>query len=148
MKTLLHCLLAMMIAGPASMAAENHQHKTIPGPQGGRILESSPLHSEFFVRADRKVSVTFYDAALKPVAPGGREVKVIAEAKTGKATLEFEKTGDAFVSRSALPAGDGYRIVVQIRNDPAAKPQNFRIDYHTEICGECKRAEYACICGH
>jgi len=29
-----------------------------------------------------------------------------------------------------------------------AKPQNlrFKLDMHT--CGECKRAEYACVCGH
>jgi hypothetical protein len=85
---------------------------------------------------------------MKPGAAGGQEIKVIAEAKTGKATLEFEKSGEAFVSKAALPEGDGYRVVVQIKNDAAAKPQNFRIDYHSEICGGCKLAEYACVCEH
>lgn len=128
--------------------SDSHTHKLIPGPKGGKVLESEPLHAEFFVQPDKKVSVTFYDEAMKPVAPSTQEVKVIAEAQTAKTTLEFIKTGDGLVSKTALPDGDGYRVVVQIKNDAAAKPQNFRIDYHTEICKECKRAEYACTCEH
>ena len=69
---------------------------------------------------------------MKSAAPGERVVKVIAEAPSGKATLNFEKTGDAFVSSSALPEGEGYRIVLQIKPTSGAKAQNFRIDYHTE----------------
>ncbi|OJV03230.1 MAG: hypothetical protein BGO12_15520 [Verrucomicrobia bacterium 61-8] len=42
--------------------------------------------------------------------------------------------------------GGGYRIVLQIRNTADVKPQNVRIEYHTEVCGECNRAEYACVC--
>lgn len=82
---------------------------------------------------------------MKPVAPGGQVVKIIVEASSGQATLDFEKTGDAFVSSGVLPEGEGYRIVLQ---KPAenAKAQNFRIDYRTELCGECKYPEYACIC--
>ena len=83
---------------------------------------------------------------MKPVPTTTQEIKVIAEPKSGKATLDFEKKADSFVSKTVLPEGEGYRVVVQIKNDAAAKPQNFRIDYHTEVCGECKRAEYACIC--
>jgi len=148
MKTNLWGLCALLLTATAAMAAESHSHKTLPGPKGGRILESTPRHAEFLVRPDRKISVTFYDAALKPVAPSTEEVKAIAEAKTGKTAFEFEKTGDALVSKEALPAGDGYRVVVLIKSQAGAKSQNFRIDYREEICGECKRVEYACICGH
>jgi hypothetical protein len=128
--------------------AEAHAHKLIPGPKGGKVLESKPLYAEFFVEPDKKVSVTFYDTTMKPVAPSAQEVKVITEAKSGKTILEFTKSGDGLVSKTALPDGDGYRIVVQIKNEATAKPQNFRVDYHTEICGGCKRAEYACSCDH
>lgn len=149
MSPLLSLLAASAFFGIAALAAESdHSHKTLAGPKGGRILESSPLHAEFFVQADRKVSVTFYDASMKPVSPSTQQIKTIAEAKTGKATLEFEKTNEAFVSKTSLPEGDGYRIVVQIKNDALAKPQNFRIDYIPAICSGCKRAEYACICEH
>jgi hypothetical protein len=110
------------------------------------MLETEPLYAEFFVQPDKKVSITFYDDGMKPITPTGQVVKVIAEAPSGKTTLDFEKTGDAFVSTATLPEKEGYRIVVQIKQAADAKPQNFRIDYHTETCGECKMAEYACIC--
>jgi hypothetical protein len=148
--TFLSLLLLPLFLAPCSQGAEDHQHrKIVPGPKGGKILEIGSGHAEFFVQADKKVRVMLYDEAMKPVLPQAQEVKVIAEAKAGQAVLELEKTGEAFVSKSALPDGDGYRVVVQIKNDRAAKPQNFRIDYRPEVCGGCQRAEYACICeGH
>jgi hypothetical protein len=122
--------------------------KIIGGPKGGRLLENQAPRAEFFVEKDRTVSITFYDAALKIVGPVQQTVTAIAEAKSGKVKLEFEKNGDALVSKSPLPEGDGYNVVVQIKAKPDAKPQNFRIRYDTGTCGECKRPEYACTCGH
>ena len=52
------------------------------------------------------------------------------------------------VSKTPLPEGDGYNVVVQIKAKPDAKPKNFRIKYDTGTCGECKRPQYACTCGH
>jgi hypothetical protein len=50
---------------------------------------------------------------------------------------------------NALPAGDPYRVVVQVRAKTETKPQNFCLDLNLATCGECQRAEYACICeGH
>jgi hypothetical protein len=53
-----------------------------------------------------------------------------------------------FVSKTTLPAGEPYRVVVQVRATPDAKPQNFRLDLNLALCGECQRAEYACTCDH
>jgi hypothetical protein len=122
--------------------------KIIPGPKGGRILTTSAPHAEFFVEKDRKVTLTFYDAALKPVALGTQVVTAIAETKEGKVTLAFEATATGLVSKSALPAGDGYTVVVQLRERASATPVNYRVVFHAEICAECKRAEYACTCEH
>ena len=147
MNNLLKATLTLLAITSTTFAEKGHDHdKPIPGPKGGRILEVEDVHAEFFVQTDNKVSITFYDSEMKPAAPGEQVVKVIAEAPSGKATLDFERAGDAFVSSSALPEGDGYRIVVQIKSTSDAKPQNFRVDYHTEICGECKHPEYACTC--
>lgn len=150
MKPLLTLILTATLLSTIVIAADDHKHshKIIPGPKGGKVLESAPLHSEFFVQTDRKVSITFYNDAMKAVAPTSQEIKIIAEAKTGKATLELSKTADGFLSKTALPQGNGYRIVVQIKNDAASKPQNFRVDYDPAICGGCKLAEYACTCDH
>ena len=72
--------------------------------------------------------------------------RALAEAKTGKVKLEFEKTATGFVSKQKLPEGDDFTVVVQVRDTAAAKPKNHRVLFHDEICGECKRAEYACSC--
>jgi hypothetical protein len=126
-----------------------HAEKIVSGPKGGRLLESEPNKAEFFVTADRKVEITFYDAALKPVDPGTQVVSVTAEPASGKAKLELEKTPTGFVSKAALPAGEPYRVVVQTRASSDAKPKNFRVDLNLANCGGCSKAEYACTCeGH
>jgi hypothetical protein len=126
-----------------------HAEKVTAGPKGGRLLEAEPLKAEFFVNAERKVEVTFYDAALKPVDPGEQTVVVTAEPATGKVKLELTKTATGFVSTAAVPAGEPYRVVVQARATATAKPKNFRVDLNLGHCGGCKRAEYACTCeGH
>ncbi len=120
--------------------------KPIPGPNGGRILTTSAPHAEFFVKDDHTVTVAFYDETLNPIPTGDREVSVIAQAETGLAKLEFTKSANSFTSTQPLPEGDGYTVVVQIREQPGARPTNHRVVFHDEICEECSRAEYACVC--
>jgi len=142
MKYIASFLLALTVSTAALHAAE----KIVAGPKGGRLLETEPQKAEFFVNADRKAEISFYDANLKPVAPGSQVVAVTAEPKSGRAKVEFEKTATGYVSKTALPEGEPYRVVVQVRTTPEAKPQNFRVDFNLETCGECKHPEYACTC--
>lgn len=128
-------------------AVSLHAAKVVGGPKGGRILENTEPRAEFFVEKDKTVTITFYDAALKPVPATGQSVAVVADTKDGKKQkLEFEKKGDVLVSKTSLPEGDGYNVVVQYKASTDAKPQNFRFKYQAHTCGECKRAEYACTC--
>ena len=137
--------LLLIATAALTFAADN----ITGGPKGGRLLDTTPLKAEFFVSKDRKVEVTFYDATLKPVAPSAQVVAVTAEPKSGRTPVELGKTTTGFASTTALPAADQpYRVVVQIRATPDAKPQNFRVDLNLDTCGECKRAEYACTCAH
>ena len=122
--------------------------KELAGPKGGRLFEKTAPAAEFFVEKDHTVTITFYDAALKPVAAGEQSVTVLADGKAGKTRIEFEKKGDLLVSKGKLPDGDGYNVVVQFKQTAAARPQNFRFGLDLHTCGGCKRAEYACICGH
>lgn len=140
-KYIIH-VLAVTLMTLALNAAE----KVEAGPRGGRLLQTDAPRPEFFVEKDRKVSIAFYDTNQKQVPAGVQNVTAIAEAKGGKATLEFEKKGDLLVSKTALPEGNGYTVVVQYRPSAEAKPKNFRIPLNTENCGGCKRAEYACTC--
>jgi hypothetical protein len=127
-------------------AVSLHAETIVAGPKGGRLLEAEPLKAEFFVTPDRKVEVTFYDATLKPTDPGAQTVTVTAEAPGGKTKLELEKTATGFISKTALPAGEPYRVVVQARASADAKPKNFRVDLNLANCGECQKSEYACVC--
>ena len=151
MKTNLRILtlaVALCVGLTTIVAAEKHDHKHKATLKGGRLLEKTEPHAEFVVEKDRSVTINFYNEEMKPVPVAGHTVPVQADAKSGKAKLEFEKKGDALVSKTKLPEGDGYNVVVQFKQTPDAKPQNlrFKLDMHT--CGGCKRAEYACTCDH
>lgn len=131
---------------PAAQAADDHDHEHAAGPRGGKLLENSAPHAEFFVEKDRTVSFAFYDEELKPVAAAKQQITVIAEAKSGRVRITFDKRDGKLVSKKKLPAGDGYRVVVLLKSKPGSKSENFRFEFHDEVCKECKRAEYACIC--
>ena len=151
MKTNLRILILAValcagLALPAVAAEKDHKH--LATPKGGKLLEKTEPHAEFVVEKDRGVTINFYNHDMKPVAATTQNVTVIADAKSGKATLEFEKKGDALVSKTKLPEGEGYNIVVQFKQTADGKPQNIRFKLDLNTCGECKRAEYACTCGH
>ena len=137
-------LAGVLCAGVLTLHAADKKH--LGGPKGGRLLEKTEPRAEFYVEKDHTVSITFYDSALKPVPATAQTVTVIADAKDGKAKMEFERKGDALVSKTKLPEGDGYNVVVQFKQTAEAKPQNFRLKLDLGICGACKRAEYACTC--
>jgi len=130
------------------LAQGNHDHAHKATPKGGRLLDKTEPHAEFVVEKDRRVTINFYNHDLKPVAVTSQSVTVIADAKSGKTTLEFEKQGDALVSKTKLPEGDGYNVIVQFKQSAEAKPMNIRFKLDLHICGGCKRAEYGCTCGH
>lgn len=143
--TLTSLFAAVALSVSAVGAAEK---KAESGPKGGRLLENAPQKTEFFVNADRKVEINVYDAGRKPIAPTAQTVTVIAETKGGRQALAMEKRSAGFVSTNPLPAGDPYRVVVQLRETATSRPQNYRINLELHTCDECKLAEYACICGH
>ena len=137
-------LAGLLGAGLLTLNAVDKKH--LGGPKGGRFLEKTEPRAEFFLEKDHTATITFYDAESKPVAADSQSVAIIAEAKDGKKIIEFERKGDVLVSKTKLPDGDGYNLVVQFKQAAAAKPQNFRFKLDTHACDACKRAEYACTC--
>lgn len=146
MKTSLLTLAGVLCAGLLTVAAAD-AHKYLLTPKGGKLLDKTEPHAEFVVEKDRTVTINFYNDAMKPVAATTQSVTAIAGAKDGKAKLEFEKKGDSLVSKTKLPEGDGYNVVVQFKQSAEAKPENFRFKYESHTCGGCKLAEYACTWG-
>jgi hypothetical protein len=140
-------LLTFVLAFAAAAAA-GAADQIVAGPKGGRLLATEPHAAEFFVTAEGKAEITFYDTAGQPVARGTQAVTVTAEPAGGRARVELVPTPHGFVSVAPLPEGGPYRVVVQVRATPEARPQNFRLDLNTAVCGGCDRAEYACTCAH
>ncbi len=146
MKTPFRILTVAVALCAGLVSATAAESKVEGGPKGGRILEKTSPKAEFFVEKDHSVTIAFYDDKLKPVAAADQNVTVIADVKGKKSTLEFEKKGDTLVSKTKLPEGDGYNLVVQFKQTAEAKPQNFRFKLETHTCGGCQRAEYSCTC--
>jgi len=142
MKSIIRILTVLALAVSPALA----DAKIKAGPRKGRILELDGQNAEFLVEKDRTVSIAFYDAAGKQQTPSAQVVTATAEAKGGKAKMEFEKKGDLLVSKTALPEGEGYQVVVQAKPSADAKPKNFRIKLETHICKGCSLPEYTCTC--
>ena len=129
-----------------AVAEDKHEHKATP--KGGRLLEKTTPHAEFVIEKDRSVTINLYNHDMKSVAVTTQSATVIASPTSVKTTIEFEKKSDSLVSKTKLPEGKDYNLVVQFKQTADAKPQNFRFKLDLGTCGECKRAEYACSCGH
>ena len=142
MKTLLHILTVLALAVAPALA----DAKVKAGPRHGRILELEGVNAEFFVEKDRTISIAFYNAAGKQQPAAAQVIIATAEAPGAKTKLEFEKKGDLLVSKTPLPAGEGYQVVVQAKTTADAKPKNFRIKLETHECKKCHNPEYACTC--
>ncbi len=126
---------ALIAAEPAKPAAD---------AQPGRRLEALGMSAQFVIQPDRKATVTFVDAAGKPTPRGDRTVVVKVDGKD----VVLEPQPNGFITKEPLPAKEPAPIVVQVRASADAKPTNFRITLNTSTCGECKRQEYGCVCGH
>ncbi len=154
MKTLLTLvtLTGVLCFAPSLLSAEtghdDHDHKKVGGPKGGRLLENTEPRAEFYVEKDNTITITFYDDQLKPVAASEQSVTVIADAEGNKTKVEFEKKGDVLASKGPLPEAHALNLVVQFKQTAETKPVNFRFILEDHICDVCKHAEYACICEH
>jgi hypothetical protein len=150
--SLLFAALAVAFTTPLALTradekpAAGKSSKVEAGPRKGRILAVGEPKAEFFVEADKTISIKFYDKENKVVAPAAQTVTATVDAKGTKSKLEFEKKGDALVSKTKIPEGDANPVVVQVKTTADAKPQNFRFKLDLGQCGGCPNPEYACTC--
>lgn len=147
-------IAALALSLPATAAEKKHDpadhthEKKVAGPNGGRIIATVTPRAEFFVTADRKVQITFLDQAGKAIAPADQVVTVTTGDRSAPKTLTFAKAGNTLLSTTALPAGNDLPTVVQIKANATAKAITAKFNIDLGKCGECKLAEYACICAH
>lgn len=134
-------------AGPGHDHGHSHAKKE-SGPNGGRLLTKVEPHAEFFVTAERKVQITFLDDHGKAVAPTNQVVTAIAGDRAAPTKLTFVKAGNVLISETALPAGNDFPTVVQIKLTPEATTVVERFNLNMSNCSGCSKPEYACTCAH
>jgi len=139
--------LALTVSAFAAEPAHDHSKKQA-GPSGGRLITEVEPHAEFFVNKDKKVEIRFVDEANKVVAPAGQTVSVVMGDRSAPTKLTFAQDGDKLVSDGAIPEGDDYPAVVQIKVTPDAKTVTEKFNLNLSDCPECDYKEYACICDH
>ena len=128
---------------------DDHDHsKVIAGPNGGRVLTGVEPHAEFFVTDDRKVRITFVDDDLKPIAATDQSVSVIAGDRSNPTSLTFVKSGTNLVSDKALPEGNDFPVVVQLKTTAGASVVHEKFNLNLLDCPTCEYKEYACTCAH
>ena len=153
---LLPLIAALALSLPVSAAdkkkdGHNHDHskeKKITAPNGGRVITAVEPHAEFLVTSDRKVQITFLGEDGKAIAPAGQVVTVTAGERSSPTKLTFAKSGNMLVSDAALPAGNDFPTVVQIKATPDAKAVTEKFNLNLSKCPDCSFAEYACTCAH
>ena len=129
---------------------DDHDHETkIAGPNGGRVMMATEPHAEFLVTDDRKVKITFLEEDNKTaIAPGERSITLIAGERSNPTRLKFAAAGNSLVSDTALPEGNNFPTVVQIKLTPDAKAVIEKFNLNLADCPTCELKEYACTCVH
>jgi hypothetical protein len=144
MKTKLTAILTLAFS---LLTATAHERITV-GPGDGRLafLDSTTTPSAEFNVKDGKLHITLLDKDLKPIALAEQTLTITTGERGNAKKLEVSKAGNNFTA--ALPAGEDFWCVFQLKETKAAKSITFRVHYRAEICAECKKAEWRCICGN
>jgi hypothetical protein len=128
----------------------DHDHDNkVAGPNGGRVIMATEPHAEFLVTDDRKVKITFLEEDNKTaIAPGERSVNLIAGERSNPTRLKFAVEGNSLVSDKALPEGNNFPTVLQIKLTPDADAVIEKFNLNLADCPTCDLKEYACTCEH
>ena len=124
---------------------KDHDHASMAGPNGGKVLYEVHPHAELFVTRDRKLQITFLSETGKAVPPGQHTVKAICGKRTRPTRMQFNRRGYAFLSGQSLPTGKKIPTVVQIGKGSGKKPVIIRLNLDLETCPDCKKPKYACL---
>lgn len=152
-KHLISALLSLALAFTVTAADKDkhdhdHEHEAKAGPTGGKLITEVEPHVEFFVNADKKVEIRFIDDEMKVVAPGEQVISVTLGDRSAPTKLAFTKDGNKLISDKAVPEGNDYPTVVQIRAKDGAKAVTEKFNLNLTQCPTCNNKEYACICVH
>lgn len=118
------------------------------GPNSGRMIENVSPKAEFVVLDGGKVQITFFDDAMKVVAPSSQVVSVVSGERSNPVELTFTAQGQSLISTEALPAGNNFPTIVAIKANADAEEVITKLTLNLNDCSSCSNKEYSCECHH
>lgn len=118
------------------------------GPNSGRMIENVTPKAEFVVLDGGKVQITFFDEAMKAIAPASQVVSVVSGERSSPVELTFSVQGQSLVSAEALPEGNNFPTIVAIKSNAEAEEVITKFTLNLSDCPSCDNKEYACECHH
>ena len=116
------------------------------GPNGGRILEFSKnesMHGEVTVNGG-KFHIAVLDKDMKPAKMDKQTLTATGGTREKPEKLTVEKSDKGFI----VPlVKEGQWLILQYKETSDARAVTARLEYNTQLCGECKKAEWLCTCG-
>ncbi len=140
-------LIALITLALSLLSATAHERITV-GPGDGRLayLDSTTMpYAEFNVK-DGKVHITLLDKDLKTINLTDQTLAITVRQNDSPIKLIVSKSGTEFIA--PLPDGTDIWCIFQLKEKEETKAITFRIHYLSEVCAECKKPEWRCICGN
>jgi hypothetical protein len=113
MRKILLIVLALLWAG---VAAAQHSHGSMKGPNGGPMQDVAGVHAEL-VMAGNVVTVNVFDEANKPTSAKGFSGSVLIVSGNSRETVQLAVSGDNTLKGEAKnPVAAGAAVTLVLKN--------------------------------
>ncbi|MGH8429459.1 MAG: hypothetical protein ACREUF_03555 [Solimonas sp.] len=112
MKKLLSIVVMLLWAG---MAAAQHSHGAMKGPNGGPMQDVAGVHAELMITG-ATVTINVFDEGNKPVSAKGFSGSVLIVSGANRETVQLASSGDSALkgeAKATIPAGAAVTLVLK-----------------------------------
>jgi hypothetical protein len=99
----------------SGMAAAQHSHGNMKGPNGGPMQDVAGVHAELLVAAS-VVTINIFDESNKPASAKGFSGSVLIVSGSSRETVQLAAAGDNSLkgeAKAAVPAGATVTLVLK-----------------------------------
>lgn len=100
----------------SGIAAAQHSHGNMKGPNGGPMQDVAGVHAELVV-AGNVVTINLYDEANKPIPSKGFSGSVLLVSGGARETVQLAASGDtALKGEAKAPVAAGAQVTLVLKN--------------------------------
>ena len=113
MKRILAVIALILWSG---IAAAQHSHGNVKGPNGGPIHDVAGVHAEL-VMSGNVLTINLFDEANKPVSSKGFSGSVLLVSGNTRETIQLAVSGDtALKGEAKAPIASGAQVTLVLKN--------------------------------